>query len=118
MRKIFLALSLFFSFSYIYAQPYRMAIGARFGKFNNGATIKQFLGTDNGMAWEGQLYYSKVADTYGYTVKGFLLDQVTFKIPFVQLPLDFFFGAGLQAGYFPYDAPGYYKIVDGKADYY
>ena len=24
----------------------------------------------------------------------------------------------MQAGYFPYSAPGYYKIVDGNPDYY
>lgn len=67
---------------------------------------------------ELQLYHSLIAATYGYTLKGFLFDQFPFRVPVIELPLDLVLGGGLQAGYFPYDAPGYYNIVDGKPDYY
>ena len=75
---------------------------------------------DQNISVEAQLYSSLIAGTYGYTGKAFLEDQVTFHIPFIELPLDFVFGGGFQGGYFPYDPPayGYYKIVNGSPDYY
>ena len=125
MKRTYLILTLFiFSFSCSQAQSasggYHIGIGARLGKLNNGITFKEFFHSDPNIGIEAQLYSSLIGATYGYTGKAFLLDQITFHVPFVQLPLDFIIGGGFQAGYFPYNPPdyGYYKIVDGKPAYY
>jgi hypothetical protein len=118
MKRRFLLIAFFIlSFSCSQAQ-YQMAIGALFGKLNNGVTFKYLFNEDEGMGLEFQAYSSLVAAQRGYTVKGFLNDEIPFKIAFLQLPLDFIGGGGFQVGYFPYSAPGYYKIVDGNPDYY
>src|SRR5947209_5728088 len=78
---------------------YSGAIGARFGKLNNGITYKQFFTTDKDYGFEVQAFYSKIAAQYGATVKGFIYNQVTFRVPVIQLPLDFILGGGIQSGY-------------------
>jgi hypothetical protein len=122
MKKPFLLFAFFIlSFSTMQAQPdYHIAIGARFGKLNNGVTFKELFQADQNIGMEFQLYHSLEATTDGWTVKGFLFDQIPFKIPFFQLPLDFIAGGGLQIGDFPLVSgeKGYYKIVDGQPVYY
>jgi len=99
------------------AQLYISGIGVRAGKFNTGITSKFFFYSDNATGVQFDGYYTNIASG-GYTLKAFLVRQAPFKIPIVQLPLDFIFGAGLQAGYFPFDEQGYYKRSGDDADYY
>ncbi|MBL0065392.1 MAG: hypothetical protein IPP38_10290 [Bacteroidetes bacterium] len=54
----------------------------------------------------------------GYTVKAILIKQIPFKMPIVQLPLDFIYGAGVHGAYFPYNKQGYYKRRNGEPLYY
>jgi len=111
-------LLILFHIHVLQAQPYNIAIGARFGKLNNGVTVKGFFPRNENVGIEAQLYSTLQAAQYGYSIKGFVFNQSTFKVPFIELPLDFIIGGGLQFGYFPYDAPGYYKIVNGLPEYY
>lgn len=62
-------------------------------------------------------YYTNIASG-GYTLKGFFVKQVPFKIPIIQLPLDFVFGGGVHAGYFPFETQGYYRKSKKDANYY
>lgn len=96
---------------------YNTGIGIRAGKFNSGISYKHFGNSDNMTAIQIDAYFTHVADG-GYTLKGFYLWQIPFKMPIVQLPLDFIYGSGLHAGYFPLQDRGYYKRSNGKADYY
>ncbi len=111
----------FFILSFANSQAqYHLGFGVRFGKLNNGVTFKEFFQADQTIGMELQLNSSLIAATYGYSLKGFLLDQIGFRIPYIQLPLDFVFGGGLQFGYYPYNPPdnGYYKIESGEPVYY
>ena len=98
-------------------QKYFTGIGGRAGKFNSGFTFKQFLDADNASGMQIDAYYVNVASG-GYALKGFYLRQNRFKLPIVQLPLDFVYGAGVHVGYFPYEPQGYYKRVEKDANYY
>jgi hypothetical protein len=117
MKKFFTLLILICAFSFSHAQKYYTGIGVRFGKFNTGLTFKHFYAPENRYGIEIGGYYTNIPQG-GYTVKGFYLVQNRIKVPIVQIPLDFIFGGGLHAAYFPYkrnlNDPGYYKKVDGK----
>ena len=99
------------------AQLYYAAIGGRAGKFNTGVTFKYFANTNNAIGYQIDAYYTNIASG-GYTAKGFVIKQIPFKLPIVQLPLDFIVGGGAHAGYFPFDPQGYYKRNGDEADYY
>jgi hypothetical protein len=99
------------------AQLYYAAIGGRAGKFNTGITFKYFANTNNAIGYQFDGYYTNIASG-GYTAKGFVIKQIPFKLPIVQLPLDFIVGGGAHAGYFPYDPQGYYKRRNGEPEYY
>lgn len=118
MKKVCLLVVTLFVLAIHAHGQYRFGIGARFGKLNNGVTLKQFFDESQGWGMEFDLFSSLIAAQYGFTTKGFILNQTMFRVPIIELPLDFIAGGGLQVGYFPYDAPGYYKIVDGRPDYY
>jgi hypothetical protein len=113
------ALRIFFVFmlfqSVATAQLYFTGIGIRAGKFNSGLSYKRFFDADNSIGMQIDLYYTHIADD-GFTIKGFYLRQMPFKVPIIQLPLDFVVGPGLHAGFFPLrtQGGGYYKIVDGE----
>ena len=99
------------------AQLYISGIGIRAGKFNTGITTKYFFIADNNSGMQFDAYYTNIASG-GYTLKGFYVKQVPFKIPIIQIPLDFIFGGGLHAGYFPYEKQGYYRRSRKDANYY
>jgi hypothetical protein len=120
-NRILLVLAIFnILYIGVYGQTdYKIGIGARFGKLNTGVTFKEIFRDDQSIGMELQLSYAKQSNTSGYTLKGFLLDQLGFKVPYIQLPLDFIFGAGLQVGYFPKDGDySYFKKVNGQAEFY
>ncbi len=96
---------------------YYTGIGFRIGKFNSGFSYKHFYNSDNVTAIQVDGYFTHMADG-GYTLKGFYLRQIPFKIPIIQLPLDFIYGGGLHVGYFPIEDKGYYKLKDGDAVFY
>ncbi len=117
MKKIILLIVLCFSFMVGYSQLYISGIGIRAGKFNTGITSKFFFYADNNTGMQFDAYYTNIASG-GYTVKAFFIKQVPFKIPIIQLPLDFIFGGGAHAGYFPFEQQGFYKRSKNDADYY
>lgn len=118
MRTVTLCVLLIFGLtSAAYSQHYYAAIGGRAGKFNTGVTMKYFWNTDNSTGVKIDGYYTNIASG-GYTLKGFFIKQLPFKVPIIQLPLDLVLGAGVHGGFFPYDKQGYYKRVDGEAVYY
>jgi len=117
MKKIMLLLLLCIFSLGSYSQLYISGIGVRGGKFNTGITSKFFFYANNNTGLQLDAYYTNIASG-GYTVKAFLVQQVPFKLPIVQLPLDFILGGGLHAGYFPFEPQGYYKRSKKEANYY
>ena len=115
--KSFFVIIVFFIHLNSFGQTYYTGIGVRAGKFNTGITFKHFFDADNTTAIQLDLYYSNVASG-GYTLKGFYIRQLPFRLPIVQLPLDFVYGGGVQIGYFPFHPQGYYKRDEKDADYY
>src|SRR5436190_19122453 len=117
MRKVAIFSLLFFIFVNTYAIKYHSALGLRFGKFNTGASFKHFYDSDNKQGIELDASYTNIPQG-GYTIKGFYVFQNHIKIPIIQIPLDFIYGGGLHAAYFPWHAdlndPGYYKTENGK----
>lgn len=101
----------------IAAQMYTGGIGLRAGKFNTGISFKYFFNTNSSTGIQLDATYTDVASG-GYTFKGFYLKQIPFKLPIVQLPLDFVVGGGVHAGYFPFEPQGYYKRERKDANYY
>ncbi len=117
MKKISTLLFLFFLAFGAFAQQYYSGIGLRVGKFNTGISYKHFMNSDNATGLQLDAYYSNVASG-GNTIKGFVIQQTRVKIPIIQLPLDFIYGAGVNVGYFPFEAQGYYKRQKKEANYY
>jgi hypothetical protein len=122
MKRLILVLALFLVFAgtgSAQLQQYVTGIGVKVGKFNSGLTFKRFFHTDNATGIQADLCFTHIADD-GVTLKGLVLRQLPFKVPIIQLPLDFIFGAGLHTGFFPVRTTGggYYKIVDGEAEFY
>lgn len=99
------------------AQLYYYGIGVRAGKFNTGISFKGFFNPQNNTGVQLDLSYTNIASG-GYTGRALFVKQVPFKLPIVQLPLDFIFGGGGHVGYFPFDPQGYYKRRHGDAVYY
>lgn len=119
MKKVLL-FTLFVVLSQVaLAQRYYAAFGGRAGKFNTGVTFKYFWNTDNATGLKLDGYYTNIASG-GYTIKGFAIKQVPFKVPIIQLPLDLIVGGGLHTGFFPLAPNGYYKRVKNgtEPDYY
>ena len=116
-KKIISIIILLFLMKTTFAQKYYMGIGARAGKFYTGASFKYFFNSTNSTGIQLEAAYANIT-VGGYNLKGFILKQLPFKVPIIQLPLDFVYGVGLHAAYFPYEAQGYYKKVDGNAIYY
>ena len=100
----------------VLGQQYYTGIGIKAGKFNSGVTFKRFFDADNSVGMQVDLCFTHIADD-GITLKAFYLQQHPFKLPIFQVPLDFVYGIGLHAGYFPMRTlgGGYYKIVDGES---
>lgn len=117
MKKLLLILLFAAAVMPAVAQKYTFGIGGRAGKFYTGAPMKFVFDTDNSSSLQLDILYANVASG-GYVVKGMYEKQVPFKIPIVQLPLDFVYGGGVHAGYFPYEPQGYYKRVKTDASYY
>jgi hypothetical protein len=117
MRKfflLFLCVSLAFAAS---ARRYYTGIGLRAGKFSSGVTFKHFYNTDNATGIQIDAMYSNMSAD-GFTLKGYYLKQIPFKIPIIQLPLDLVLGGGLHAAYFPFqNNNGYYKRVNADSIY-
>ena len=93
---------------------YHASIGLRGAKFSSGINAKYYFDADNATGIEVMLGRTKIAKG-GWFAAGFFERQVPFKIPILQLPLNFIGGLGIHVGYFP---ERYYKIVEGKAAYY
>jgi hypothetical protein len=104
---------LFTSASASYAQ-YHAAIGGRVAKFNSGLSMKYFFGTDNATGISLLIAHSKISEG-GWVISPMYENQMPFRIPLIQLPLDFIVGLGMHVGYYH---TKYYKIVDGLPDYY
>ena len=100
-----------------YSQKYYTGIGGRAGKFYTGVSFKHFVNTSNATGIQLEASYANIT-VGGFNLKGFLIKQLPFKIPIIQLPLDFVYGVGLHAAYFPYEPQGYYKKVNKEAVYY
>lgn len=120
MKNLFILLIFLLASLCVKAQryySYHTGFGARAGKFHTGFTFKHFFNADNATGAQAELYYSNVASG-GYTAKFFFIKQNRFKLPIVQLPLDFVYGAGMHSGYFPFEPQGYYKRQRKEANYY
>jgi len=117
MKKFFLVI-LFLSVTLISsARRYYTGIGLRAGKFSTGVTFKHFYNTDNATGLQIDAMYSNMSAD-GFTLKGYYLKQIPFKIPIIQLPLDLVLGGGLHAAYFPFqNNNGYYKRVNADSIY-
>lgn len=100
-----------------YSQKYYMGIGGRAGKFYSGVSFKYFFNTTNSTGLQLEAAYANIASG-GFNFKGFAIRQLAFKVPIIQLPLDFVYGVGFHTGFFPEEKQGYYKKVDGAAVYY
>ncbi len=99
------------------ARRYYTGIGFRAGKFSTGVTFKHFYNTDNATGIQIDAMYSNMSAD-GFTLKGYYLKQIPFKIPIIQLPLDLVLGGGLHAAYFPFQNDnGYYKRVNADSIY-
>jgi hypothetical protein len=116
-KKILVLIGMFFLLNTTFAQKYYMGIGARAGKFYTGASFKYFFNSTNSTGIQLEAAYANIT-VGGYNLKGFIIKQIPFKVPIIQLPLDFVYGIGLHAAYFPFEPQGYYKKVDGDAVYY
>ncbi|MBK8363045.1 MAG: hypothetical protein IPN61_09340 [Bacteroidetes bacterium] len=116
-KKIFIILLCTLLSNSTFAQKYYMGIGGRAGKFYTGASFKYFFNSTNSTGMQLEAAYANIT-VGGYNLKGFIIKQIPFKVPIIQLPLDFVYGAGVHAGYFPFEPQGYYKKVDGNAIYY
>ncbi len=116
-RKILVVFVLMLLATYSYSQKYYMGIGGRAGKFYSGVSFKYFFTPTNSTGIQLEAAYANITSG-GINLKGFAIRQLPFKVPIIQLPLDFVYGAGLHAGFFPFEPQGYYKKVDGEADYY
>ncbi len=116
-RKILVVFVLLLLVKQSYSQKYYMGIGGRAGKFYTGASFKYFFNPTNSTGIQLEATYANIASG-GFNLKAFMIKQLPFKVPIIQLPLDFVYGAGLHAGFFPFETQGYYKKVDGEADYY
>src|SRR5258707_15675781 len=114
MKRLLLISTLLFFISAEMKAQYQAAIGLRGGKFTSGVTMKYFFDADNATAVELVLGRTKIAKG-GWMATGFYEHQVPIHIPILQLPLDFIGGFGAHVGYYP---KRYYKIVEGRADYY
>jgi len=118
--KRFLLCCLFFCIvsHSLQAQEYYTGIGLRWGKFNSGITMKHFFNADNATGAQLDLFRTFI-HSGGYTAKLFFIKQASFRLPILQIPLDYVYGFGLHAGYFPYidQTPrfGYYYRSGGKA---
>ncbi len=116
ISALFFLIAVFFN-AVAHTNMYYSAFGLRAGKFNSGVSYKHFYGSDNATGIQVDGYITHMADG-GFTVKGFYLRQIPFKLPVIQLPLDFIYGFGLHGGYFPVVDRGYYKIRKGEPVYY
>lgn len=115
MKKFFLVL-LFTSVTLMAsARRYYTGIGLRAGRFDFGATFKHFYNVDNATGLQFDAFYG-IFGSYGYTVKGYYLKQIPFKVPIIQIPLDLVLGGGLHVGYFPAANDNGYRNRSG--DYY
>ncbi|MBP6335064.1 MAG: hypothetical protein KA444_06280 [Bacteroidia bacterium] len=117
MKRLITGVLLLLLVTEVHAQLYISGIGVRAGKFNTGITSKFFFYAENNTGMQFEAYYTNIASG-GYTFKTFWVKQLPFKIPIIQLPLDFIVGAGAHAGYFPYAEQGYYKRSGKDAVYY
>ena len=86
-----------FLFSIQSVAQYHAAVGARAGKFGSGLTIKYFFYPDNASGFELMILHTKIAN-HGWWLVPFYERQLPFRVPLIQLPLDFIAGAGLHVG--------------------
>ena len=113
MRVSFLCI--LFSLTVLFSQAqYHAGIGGRVAKFNSGLTMKYFFRPDNATGVSILVAHSKISEG-GWVISPMYENQLPFRIPLIQLPLDFIAGIGMHIGYYP---EKYYKIVDGLPDYY
>jgi len=118
MKKFyFLLLLCSMSSSFAIAQLYISGIGFRGGKFNTGASFKFFFVANNNTGLQVDATYSHIASG-GYAGRGLMVKQIPFRLPIVQIPLDFIFGGGAHVSYFPFKPQGYYHKKNGEAVYY
>ncbi len=117
MKKIFIA-GLFLSLSFLAsARNYYTGIGLRAGKFSSGITFKHFYNSDNATGIQIDAMYSNMSAD-GFTIKGYYIKQIPFKIPIIQLPLDLVIGGGIHAAYFAHQGDnGYYKRINSDSIY-
>src|SRR5258706_10376679 len=112
-KKIISFCILFTSVSASYAQ-YHAGIGGRVAKFNSGLTMKYFFRPDNATGVSILIAHSKISEG-GWVISPMYENQLPFRIPLIQLPLDFIMGVGMHIGHYH---TKYYKIVNRLPDYY
>lgn len=122
MKKFTLSCLFFFAILFsVHAQEYYTGIGLRWGKFNSGVTMKHFFNADNATGAQLDIYRTYI-HSRGYTAKIFFIKQGSFRVPILQIPLDYIYGFGLHGAYFPYvdQTPrfGYYYRSGGVAHPY
>lgn len=93
---------------------YHAAVGLKGAKFGSGVSAKYFFWPDNATGLEVVAGHTKIAKG-GWFASAFYENQIPFKLPIIQIPLDLICGVGGHVNYYPHR---YYKIVEGKAQYY
>ena len=105
-HKLLIAAFLLFFASRSQAQDYKMALGLKFGGYENGISGKYFL--DKGTAIEGLLGFRN----HGLVVTGlYEIHQQAFNVP----DLKFYYGAGAHIGSV---GAGDYRSFNGSDRYY
>lgn len=93
---------------------YHAAIGVKGAKFSSGISAKYFFWPDNATGLEIVAGHTRIAKG-GWFTTAFYENQIPFHIPIIQIPVDLIGGIGGHVNYYPHR---YYKIVEGKAQYY
>jgi len=110
MKKILFTLLISSSFLFISkqsnAQDYKTAVGAKFGAYEDGFSVKYFTNKD--IALEGVLGFR----AHGVVITGlYEIHQEAFGVP----ELKFYYGAGAHIGA---EGSGVYRTIGGGNEYY
>ncbi len=92
---------------------YVMSLGIKGGKFSSGLSGKYFFGNTNSNAIEANVTVKKNFGTLMTTF--FYVHQRPFFNKILQIPLDYFVGAGLHGAFYK---EGYYRVKNGEKDAY
>jgi hypothetical protein len=88
---------------------YYTGIGLHIGRFATGVSVKYFFDANNANGIEVIAAKTRAANG-GYQVTALYEMQLPINNSLLRIPLDFVFGGGVHAGYYP---EGHYTIRDG-----